>query len=91
MKKCVERVDEIAKIGHEKKFFVYMRQFLKLSPMHPMDAKDPTDMILMKDPTDPKERNEPTENPDNMHPIQARHATEFALTNEKMAKILRKL
>ena len=73
----------------EKKF-IYMRQFLKLSPLHPMDANDPTDMILMKDPTHPKERNEPTENPDNMHPMQARHAREFVLANEKMAKTLRK-
>ena len=39
-----------------------------------------------------KERTyEPTENPDNMHPMQARHAREPALTNEKMAKMLRKL
>ena len=37
--------------------------------MQPMDAKEPTDIILIIDPIDPKDKNEPTENPAATLPI----------------------
>ena len=63
------------------------KQILKLSPTQPMDAKDPTESMLMKDPTDANESIDPTETPAKIHPMHARHAIEFALNTEMMAKI----
>jgi hypothetical protein len=55
-----------------------------LSPMHPTDAKEPTDNMLIKEPTDPKDKHEATENPAMTEATHARHAIEFALTTDMM-------
>lgn len=50
--------------------------------MHPIEANEPTEQMLIIDPTDPNDKNDPTDPPDIKLPIQKKHIKLKALRTD---------
>ena len=70
----------------KKSFEIQIIQFLKDSPIQPIDAKEPIDIILIAEPIDPKDKNEPIENPAAILPIHNKQKALPKLTRDAIEK-----